>query len=691
MSKINVLSFEVANLIAAGEVVDRPASVIKELLENAIDSGADRVTVEIQRGGVLYMRVTDNGCGIEPSELPVAIRRHATSKIKDASDLAAIMTLGFRGEALAAICAVADVRIISKTAANELGAMIEVHSGRVGSVTERGASGGTTVIVENLFANVPARLHFLKRDVTEAMAVTSVVEKIALSHPEIAFRLIIDGNQRLETAGDGKLGGTIRSVYGKEFASHMLPVETVCDGVRVSGFISTPDLPRSNRNYQNFFINSRYVKTRTASAAIEQAYSSYIPPEKFPACVINIEIMPSAVDVNVHPSKLEVKFSNERPVFNAVYSAVRAALTENRLRSGETGASVPVGATPRSGTRVSTAFVPVEDRTACREPIKQITVAETGLFASDRAVFAAPKAPSTPEVSAECMPSAQSVAFASRAANIAPSAPARDVDGGIAREQSSERNYESLGNLSGSQQPHAPAVAVSSNVPLRASLPEISYESAQMPKKACDEKSESASAACGDGEMWQILGEAFNTYVFVEHGDKLTVIDKHAAHERLIFERMKRELFSSQKATQLLAVPIEVMLTGDEVAALDSCRSEIESAGFSFVCGKNVVRITEMPNAISADDAATIFEAFADGALNGTGDVRLSAQKLLEKALYQASCKAAIKGGRVYPAGYAENLVKELRAHPEITYCPHGRPIAIELSRSDIERRFKRI
>jgi DNA mismatch repair protein MutL len=332
MGKINVLSFEVANLIAAGEVVDRPASVIKELVENSIDAGADRITVEIQRGGVLFMRVSDNGSGIEPDDLPIAVRRHATSKIKDANDLDAIMTLGFRGEALAAICSVADVRIISKTRGRELGAYIEIHSGRASAVSERGASEGTTIIVENLFANVPARLKFLKRDVTEGMAVCSVLEKIALSHPEIAFKLISDGAVKLDTSGDGNRRSAIRCVYGKDIAKNMIEIEGERDGVRVTGYITAPASPRANRNYQNFFINGRYIKTKTGMAAIEQAYTSYIPPEKFPGCVIYIDIAPNAVDVNVHPGKLEVKFSNERPVFDAIYHSVRTALAENTAR-----------------------------------------------------------------------------------------------------------------------------------------------------------------------------------------------------------------------------------------------------------------------------------------------------------------------------------------------------------------------
>ena len=356
MGKINVLSFAVANLIAAGEVVDRPASVIKELLENAIDSGADRITVEIQNGGVTFMRVSDNGCGMEAEDLPVAIRRHATSKIKDAEDLDGILTLGFRGEALAAIASVSHMRIISKTKDAPVGAMLEADGGEIVGLFERAASDGTTVIVEDLFANVPARRKFLKKDVTESSAICASVEKIALSRPDIAFRLIVDGNIKLDTVGDGNLKNTVYSIFGREFSSKLIAVSSDSDSISVSGFIGRSDNVRANRNYQNFFINGRYVKSKTACAAIEQAYTSYIPPEKFPCCILYINVNPATVDVNVHPAKLEVKFSNEKPVFEAVYYAVRNALEENRSR--------PDFAVSKVATQSASPFVRVSDMTA---------------------------------------------------------------------------------------------------------------------------------------------------------------------------------------------------------------------------------------------------------------------------------------------------------------------------------------
>lgn len=637
MGKINVLSFEVANLIAAGEVVDRPASVIKELVENSIDAGADRVAVEIQRGGVLFMRVTDNGSGIEPEDLPIAVRRHATSKIREADDLEAIMTLGFRGEALAAICSVADVRIISKTRDKAMGAFIEINSGRVGPVSERGASDGTTIIVENLFANVPVRLKFLKRDLTEGMAVCSVLEKIALSHPEVAFKLISDGTVKLETSGDGNRRSAMRSVYGKDFAKATLEINAEREGVKVSGFITSPATPRANRNYQNFFINGRYIKTKTGMAAIEQAYTSYIPPEKFPGCVIYIDIAPNTVDVNVHPGKLEVKFSNERPVFDAIYHAVRTALAENTERpeineldgrkSSFTSSWKP---------SANLAFAPVVDRALeQKSPYSQIDISE------------APPAPAKVEEPSIPIPQ-------SPPESVFRSAP------------SYKGNYE-----------------VPKSDPV--SMPKTVVE--EPPKQSAE--SFAYQPTPSEGSFYRLVGEVFNSYIIVENQKNMLMIDKHAAHERLIFESLKRALASQSRETQLMAIPIEVMLMSDEIAALEEYRSRIEAVGFGFRSARNTVYVTEIPTTISVNAVSAIFESFAESVKNGS-KVELTADIIFEKALYQASCKAAIKAGRVYPEGYAEWLVRELKANPEVICCPHGRPIAIEINKNTIDHLFKR-
>ncbi|MBQ3228387.1 MAG: DNA mismatch repair endonuclease MutL [Clostridia bacterium] len=635
MGKINVLSFEVANLIAAGEVVDRPASVIKELVENSIDAGADRVTVEIQRGGVLFMRVTDNGSGIEPEDLPIAVRRHATSKIREADDLEAIMTLGFRGEALAAICSVADVRIISKTRDREMGAFIEINSGRVGAVSERGASDGTTIIVENLFANVPARLKFLKRDLTEGMAVCAVLEKIALSHPEVAFKLISDGSLKLETSGDGNRQSVIRSVYGKDFAKAVLEVNAEREGVKVSGFITSPATPRANRNYQNFFINGRYIKTKTGMAAIEQAYTSYIPPEKFPGCVIYIDIAPNTVDVNVHPGKLEVKFSNERPVFDAIYHATRTALAENTERPEINSLE---GRKPAftSSTKPSAnfAFVPVVDRTLDKTPqFSQMDISEPPKPAEEKPPL--PEAP-PPEIPVFRAPPVY-----------------KSVVNQIVEEPKKEYILEPLPTVEPKREEFAkPAEPV-------------------------------------EGGFYRLVGEVFNSYIIVENKNVMMLVDKHAAHERLIFESLKRALTSLERDTQLMAVPVEVMLMSEEIASLEEYREKIERVGFGFRSARNTVYVTEIPSAISVNAVSAIFESFAEAIRNGSG-VELTTDIIFEKALYQASCKAAIKAGRVYPEGYAEWLVRELRANPEVICCPHGRPIAIEITKNTIDHLFKR-
>ena len=655
MGKINVLSFEVANLIAAGEVVDRPASAIKELVENSIDAGADRITVEIQNGGIRFMRVTDNGCGIAPDDLATAVRRHATSKILTEKDLNGIETLGFRGEALAAIGAVSDMRIISKTRDNTMGAAIEVRSGRVGAVTEQGAADGTTVIAENLFSKVPARLKFLKRDITEAAAVLSIVEKIALSQPKIAFRVISDGNIKLETPGDGSLAGVIRAVYGKDFAANMLPVRSEVPGISVSGFITAPNVPRANRNYQVFFINGRYVKIRTASAALEQAYVSYIPPEKFPGCVMHITINPEAVDVNVHPAKLEVKFSDDRPVFDAVYRAARDALLGNTDR-----AQLFDSDRPKPGVRMSGAFAPVSDRAdgpsvpamtvfdgsaMIDSPAtgRPVTGANPGSFEGLRAGKIFPDAPEAPKTPSDGLSAFVSVA-----------GPAGDS---VVQSASQTATVDSK-DLSGAGEPRS---GTQNQTPVR-----------------------------GAAGTFRVVGEIFNTYVIVEEADRVTVFDKHAAHERIIFEKLRRNLKNASRPLTLLAYPVELILMSDECELLEVHRREIEDVGFEFRTSGTRVIISGIPIDIQPAAASEMFECFADVLKNGTGSVELIGDTVFEKALFRASCKAAIKGGRTYPEGYTEYLARELLATPEVVCCPHGRPVAFEFTKKDADRIFGR-
>ena len=374
MGSIQVLPFSVANRIAAGEVVERPASAIKELVENAMDADAKHITVEIQNGGMTFMRVTDDGCGMSAEDLAMCIRRHATSKIKSAADLERLLTMGFRGEALAAIAAVCELRIMSRRADDEMGNVLEASQGNIISVSQTGCMVGTTVIVEELFASVPARRKFMRRDATEAQAVVTMVEKLALARPDIGFRLIVDGNTKLQTSGDGNLKTAIYSTLGKEFANRMIEIKGSCDGVELHGYISRPDFVRGTRGAENFFINRRYVRSAPAAAALEQAYHSFMATEKFPACVLHLSMNPEAVDFNIHPAKLEVKFSRESAVFTVIYTTVRSALAADQTRPElqfstprATEKAAPTTSTPVTPRRTSDAFAPVYDRTVAAQ------------------------------------------------------------------------------------------------------------------------------------------------------------------------------------------------------------------------------------------------------------------------------------------------------------------------------------
>ena len=664
MAKINVLSFAVANLIAAGEVVDRPASVIKELMENAIDAGASHITVEIQHGGVTFMRVADDGCGIDPEDLPVAIRRHATSKIKEADDLDGILTLGFRGEALAAIAAVSDLRIITRTKDREYGSMLVSSAGEVKEIVEQGAPIGTTVIVENLFANVPARRKFLKKDVAETTAVTTYVEKIALSRPEIAIRLIVDGNLRLDTAGDGKLESAMYAVFGREFVKKMIPVKSVAgDAIAVDGYICRPDNARPKRNYQNFFINGRYINSRTASAALEQAYTSFIAPEKFPCCVLNIKIAPEAVDVNVHPAKLEVKFSNEKPVFEAVYYTVRAALEANVSRPDMTlgkGAPVP---------HPAHAFVPVDAGKSEQTSI-------------DTKVVGTPPAKPFERMSA--------TDYKDRMRGFAASAPTPYTRVEPPRGEAIPMPH--LERAAAAVAPKNPIAATAiENVAREMAAPtpvcEPPATCAPVPERVSEQ---TPAAEVVTVEPWRIVGEAFHCYVIVEQGDKLLLIDKHAAHERVLFEDLKKKLKAHKSASQMMMLPIELSLSAADIATIEEYRAELEKIGFGFSAHGNTALVNEIPAELSAAHAGTFLSALAADLGSGTADVTLARDLLFERALYQAACKAAIKGGREYPPEYIEELVKKLFEIPDITVCPHGRPVAMTLSHANIDRQFRR-
>ena len=680
MGMINVLPFSVANLIAAGEVVDRPASVIKELMENAIDAGASRVTVEICNGGVTFMRVTDNGCGMPPEDLPVAIRRHATSKIRNAEDLESILTLGFRGEALAAIASVSDIRIISKTADAEYGAVMEAHGGEGIMVTEQGCSTGTSVIVENLFANVPARRKFLKKDTTETMAIVANVEKLALSNPQISFRLIADGNVKLETAGDGNLRSAVYAIYGREFASRLIEVQGENDGVEIHGFIGRTDNFKANRNFQNFFVNNRYVKSKTAMAALEQAYTSYMPPEKFPCCVLYITVNPTRVDVNVHPAKLEVKFSNKKAIFEAVYYTVRSALESNVTRPEmKLESALRRGLT--SGGRLSDSVVPVEDRTLQTplskrqlsydlkgetqpQPQERMT-AEEYRTQMGLPMSAPSKKDPIPQSVGASLPIGKSVPRVEERVEVPPHAPV------------AEEKKPSVAEVSSKQEEiaeQAPSV-------------ESKVVTAQPQMVETERQDDNQTQPLVD---YRIVGDVFHAYVIVETGEKMLLIDQHAAHERILFEQLKAGLREMQVTSQMLMLSIEAMMTAAEVEILKEYDEELRKIGFSLRYARNTVSADAIPEGIAPGTVPDLLQTMAGRLLDNTGSVKLTRDILFEKALYQAACKAAIKAGREYAEGHIEWLVKKLMELPDITFCPHGRPVAMEITKRTLDKQFDR-
>ncbi len=664
MGKIAVLDQQVANLIAAGEVVERPASAVKELLENSIDAGADRITLEIKSGGVSLIRITDNGCGMSRDDALVSIKRHATSKIRDEKDLDGIATLGFRGEALAAISSVSRLRIMTRTADSEIGTVMECEAGSIISVEDVGCPIGTTIIVEELFANVPARKKFLKRDASETAAVSAVVEKIALSRPDIAFKFITDGTLRFATAGDSNLMNVIYAVLGRDFAKKLAKVHDMTEGIEVSGFIGTPENCRGNRNYENFFINGRYVKCLTASAALEQAFSSYIPSDRFPACVLCININPAFVDVNVHPQKMEVKFSNEKPVFNAVYCAVRNALMNNISRpsiSSEQPKTKLTGDSYRLysdilGIKTETdaeAAKIAEDKDLLNQKYEQITISS-----ADREKRTAP------DLSVDIH---APVSFDDRQSLLS-NAPPKFTEKPTADKATEEKPK----------------------------LPEIPFESVKTDDISKTTVEIVSEQPCENDPLplpwYRIAGVIFNTYVFVELEDKMLIIDKHAAHERIIFERM-RENMRIGSDSQLLLFPLEVSVTEEEAAAAEEYKDELTKIGFDFTVSETgkTTYISQYPSGLSAPQAQEMLSELVYRLASGTGDIKSSRDKFYEKALYQASCKAAVKGGREDLPETISWITEKVLTEPKVRYCPHGRPVAFEMTKTDFEKRFERI
>ncbi len=629
MARIQVLDKHTAELIAAGEVVERPASVVKELVENAIDAGASSVTVEIKNGGISYIGITDNGCGFAREDVPTAFLRHATSKIRCESDLDNIATLGFRGEALASVAAVARVELITRTEEELAGTRYVIEGGEEVELSDIGCPRGSTICVRDLFYNVPARMKFLKKDVGEANAVAGVVDRLALSHPEVSFRFIREGRDELLTPGSNDLYATISSVLGRDFAKSLTPVDYTLGGVRVHGYTCRPEGARANRTMQHFFINGRYVKTRTAMAAIEQAYKGSLMSGKFPSCVLYIELPPETVDANVHPAKIEVRFVNEKPVFDAVYHGVRTALEGESAPLKATLPSAPVTPPTRQEYAVPTPAREIARRTAMQER------------------------PSAPVQQAVPMPTKP----------IPPKASAVLRDSGSALDILFSK-------------PKKDSITVPVENPQMRIVPE--EEKPMVPVQQTIEPEQP--------EPIRVLGEALQTYILVEWRGSVYFIDKHAAHERMLYNELKQ---TAHRDSQMLLAPLSVSLSREEYGALMEASQSLAEAGFEVEeFGGNTVLVRAVPMMLADGDVSESLREIAGGLLSGRREITT---ERLDWIYHSVACRAAVKAHDISTPQELQKLAERVLYDDDIRTCPHGRPVCFELSAKEIEKQFGRI
>ena len=643
MPKIIQLDPHVANLIAAGEVVERPASVVKELLENAVDAGATHVTVEIRDGGMTFIRVTDDGCGMAPEDARTAFLRHATSKLRTADDLAAISTMGFRGEALAAIASVSRIDLMTKTDGAVSGTNILLEAGAITEESDIGCPQGTTIIVRDLFFNTPARMKFMKADTVEGSRVSGTVQMQALAHPEVAFRFIRDGKEILSTPGNGQLEAAVYCIYGRD-GGKMVKVDSHWEQYTLTGYVSKPTDARPSRNLQTFFVNDRPVKSRLLISAFEEAYRNQLMVGKFPACVLHLQLPATAVDVNVHPAKTEVKFLNEKAVFDCVHYGVLGALNKTPDRPHVQFKPAPQPQIQQKPT--------VTPQKATSLPQKQdnffrtMTAEEYKNFSTVISQAPQPKK----EAAAATVLAVERAALPVREELRIPIAtpitkPAPVVE--------------------------TPVIPPKKEVP--ASTPveeEVIQEVLDMPEQI----------------PWRFVGELYSSYIIVEQGDEAFLIDKHAAHERILFEKLKKnqEAFSSQT----LLTPVPCKLSPDEVAAILNHGDMITQLGFEVEeFGENTLLIRQVPMDLVAEEAADTLTALAADLLNGRQEDIASVR---DEVLHTVACKAAIKAGWRTDEKELQVLVKAVMENEDLKYCPHGRPICITLSKKQLEKQFKR-
>lgn len=703
MGVINVLDKHIAELIAAGEVVERPSSVIKELVENSIDAGAKNITVEIKNGGTTFMRVADDGCGIYRDDIKKAFLRHATSKVKTANDLDMISTLGFRGEALASISAVSRLQVITKNENEEIGSCYEIEGGDEISLEEAGCPTGTTFVIRDLFYNIPARSKFLKKDVAEGNAVSALMDKIVLSHPEVAFTFIRDGKQVLRTFGDGKLLSAIYSVFGKDFAKGLIPVDYTLDSVTVKGYISKPINSRPNRNMQNFFINGRFVKTRTGMAALEEAYKGSIMVGKFPSAVLQLTVPYEIIDVNVHPAKIEVRFINERPVFDAIYHAVKTALQQGDERKQvhfkeNTAFNEIKKVNPFNNAQA--VFAKAEN-TLTEKPIKPIERIEPVLKNSE------PK-PYNPFDELDLKdekPKSVSID------NLKMSDSSNPFD--IYSKQAIKRNSElenkkaefSKQKLEKAEQLILKATQQEESLPKQEiTVDDLTAESTETPietevskeevkplKEISENKTDNNDALTElpkEQTKLRFLGEAFNTYIIVEKNDnEVLIIDKHAAHERIIYEKLKAD--SGSANVQYLLTPITVTLDKIDYDAAVSNLDMFAKCSFDVEdFGNGTLLVRSAPQYLAATEIADCITEMSGYIASGKKDIYT---EKMDWFYHNVSCRSAIKAGNKSTVQELMDIAWTLEKNPQIKYCPHGRPICIVMTKYEIEKQFGRL
>lgn len=703
MGVINVLDKHIAELIAAGEVVERPSSVIKELVENSIDAGAKNITVEIKNGGTTFMRVADDGCGIYRDDIKKAFLRHATSKVKTANDLDMISTLGFRGEALASISAVSRLQVITKNENEEIGSCYEIEGGDEISLEEAGCPTGTTFVIRDLFYNIPARSKFLKKDVAEGNAVSALMDKIVLSHPEVAFTFIRDGKQVLRTFGDGKLLSAIYSVFGKDFAKGLIPVDYTLDSVTVKGYISKPINSRPNRNMQNFFINGRFVKTRTGMAALEEAYKGSIMVGKFPSAVLQLTVPYEIIDVNVHPAKIEVRFINERPVFDAIYHAVKTALQQGDERKQihfkeNTAFNEIKKVNPFNNAQA--VFAKAEN-TPAEKPIKPIERIEPVLKNSEPKPYNPfdeldLKDEKTKPVSIDNLKMSDS----SNPFDIySKQAIKRNSELENKKAEFSKQKLEKAEQLilkATQQEESLPKqeitvddlTAESTETPIET---EVSKEEVKPLKKISENKTDNNDALTElpkEQTKLRFLGEAFNTYIIVEKNDnEVLIIDKHAAHERIIYEKLKAD--SGSANVQYLLTPITVTLDKIDYDAAVSNLDMFAKCSFDVEdFGNGTLLVRSAPQYLAATEIADCITEMSGYIASGKKDIYT---EKMDWFYHNVSCRSAIKAGNKSTVQELMDIAWTLEKNPQIKYCPHGRPICIVMTKYEIEKQFGRL